>query len=157
MGGIDERVIRALVEQKWVDYRPVLPSASLRFLGRDAFLDVARHDERVVDEVACGLLADLDADFHEPVLADVDAELVTVCPPIMREVVDPEPPRIQRAFVEGSFLRRMFRLLVDGDGWEAEAAVRDVMRRHYPFHLATVEAVESGGPGLGAGGEAGQV
>ena len=157
MGGIDEQVIRALVEQKWVDYRPVLPSASLRFLPKDAFLEVARHDERVVDEVACGLLADLEVDFHEPVLADATSELVTVCPPIMREVVDPEPPRIQRAFVEGAFLRRMFRLLVDGDGWEAEAQVREVMARHYPFHLAAVEAVEAAGPGLGAGGDAGQV
>lgn len=151
-------MIRALVEQKWVDYRPVLPSASVRFLGREAFLEVASHDQRVVDELACGLLSDLEADFREPVLADAAAEMVAVCPPIMREVVDPEPPRIQRAYVEGAFLRRLFCLLVDGDGWEAEAQVRDVMARHYPFHLAAVEAVETGrGPGLGAGGEPRQV
>jgi len=158
MGGINEQVIRALVEQKWVDYRPVLPSASVQFLGRDAYFDVARRDPRVVDELACGLLADLEADFHEPVLADTSAEMVAVCPPIMQEVVDPEPPRIQRAFVEGAFLRRLFCLLVDGDGWEAEAQVREVMARHYPFHLAAVEAVEAGrGPGPGPDGGSSQV
>ena len=150
-----ETTVRALVMAKWADYRPMLPAATLLFLGREAFLEVARHDQRVVDEVACGLLGDLEADFHEPVLADVAAELVTVCPPIMREVVDPEPPRIQRAFVEGSFLRRLFRLLVDGDGWEAEAQVRAVMARHYPFHLAAVEAVEAVRPGPAPGDVAG--
>ena len=41
-------------------------------------------------------------------------------------------------------MRRLFRLLVDGRGWEADANVRDVMARHYPFHLAAVEAVEGG-------------
>ena len=59
-----------------------------------------------------------------------------------------EPPRIQRAYIEGSFMRRLFRLLVDGRGWEADANVRDVMARHFPFHLAAVEAVE-GGPVAG--------
>jgi hypothetical protein len=60
----------------------------------------------------------------------------------MSEVVDGEPPRIQRAYVEGAFLRRLFRLLVDGFGWEADANVRDVMARHYPFHLVAVETLE---------------
>ena len=82
-------------------------------------------------------------------LTDVVAQVVTVCPPIMREVVEGEPPRIQRAYVEGAFLRRLFRLLVDGQGWEADANVRDVMARHYPFHLVAVRRVERGG-GRGA-------
>ena len=150
--------MRALVLAKWADYRPVLPSATVQFLPREEFLEVAAHDQRVVDELACGLLADLESDFHEPVLADRVGAMVAVCPPIMREVVDPEPPRIQRAFVEGAFLRRLFSLLVEGEGWEAEAQVREVMARHYAFHLAAVEAVEAGrgsGPGFGTG--AGQV
>ena len=121
----------------------------MRFLDREPYLGAARADPRIADEVACGLIDDFDAEFREPVLADPAAELVVVCPPIMREVVDPEPARIQRAYVEGAFLRRLFRLLVDGEGWEADAQVRDVMARHYPFHLATVEAVEAG-PGLAA-------
>ena len=129
---------------KWGDYKPVLPAATLQFLDREPYLDAARSDARIRDELVLGLFADFEAEFREPVLTDVDQELVTVCPPLMREIVQPEPPRIQRAYVEGAFMRRMFRLLVEGEGWEADAQVRDVMARHFPFHLVAVEAVESG-------------
>jgi hypothetical protein len=122
----------------------VLPTARLRFLAREPYLDAARTDERIRDELAMGWFEDFEAEFREPVLADVTTETVTVCPPIMREWVDPEPPRIQRAYIEGALLRRMFRLLVDDQGWGIDAQVRDVMARHYSFHLAAVEAVESG-------------
>ena len=138
-----EHRIQAVVLGKWADYRPVLPEATVRFVDRDAYLDLARHDAGVLAELAAGWFDDFDTEFREPVLSDVDDQLVTVCPPLMREIIEPEPPRIQRAFVEGSFLRRLFRLLVDGRGWEADAQVRDVMARHYPFHLAAVEAVEA--------------
>ena len=131
---------------KWSDYRPVLRSATLQFLAREPYLDVARGDPRVRDELVMGVFEDFEHEFREPVLADVDREVVTVCPPILREIVEPEPPRIQRAFVEGALMRRMFRLLVDGEGWEADAQVRDVMARHYPFHLAAVEAEETHAP-----------
>jgi hypothetical protein len=143
---IEEPRIRTLVQHKWHDYRPVLPHATLHFLPRDPFLDVARRDPRVADEVACGLFDDFEAEFREPVLADAMTEVVLVCPPLMRELVEREPPRIQRAYVEGAFLRRLFRLLVEGEGWEADAQVRDVMARHYSFHLAAVEAVEADRP-----------
>lgn len=142
-GAIEERRICSLVLHKWGDYQPVLPAATLRFLERDAYLDAARADARIRDELVMGVFEDFEAEFRDPVLTDVDQELVTVCPPIMRSIVECEPPRIQRAFVEGAFMRRMFRLLVEGEGWEADAQVRDVMARHYPFHLAAVEAVES--------------
>ena len=140
---IEETRIRTLVQHKWAEYRPVLPHATLRFLEREAYLDAARADARVRDELVMGWFDDFEAEFREPVLADIITEVVTVCAPIMREVVEPEPPRIQRAYVEGAFLRRMFRLLVDGDGWEIDAQVRDVMARHYSFHLAAVEAVDA--------------
>jgi hypothetical protein len=139
-----EERVRTLVLHKWADYKPVLPRANLRFLEREPYLDVARADERVRDELVVGLFDDFEAEFREPVLADAVHELVTVCPPMMREIVECEPPRIQRAYVEGAFLRRLFRLLVEGERWEADAQVRDVMARHYPFHLAAVEAVEAG-------------
>ncbi|MEX0665865.1 MAG: hypothetical protein WD598_14005 [Acidimicrobiia bacterium] len=122
----------------------MLPAASLRFLERDAYLDAARADARVRDEMVMGWFSDFEQEFRDPVLTDVDQELVTVCPPMMRDIVEAEPPRIQRAYVEGAFMRRMFRLLVEGEGWEADAQVRDVMARHYSFHLAAVEAVEAG-------------
>ncbi len=128
---------------KWAAYEPALPSVRLRFLAREPYLELARHDRRVREELAVGWFSDFDAEFHDPVLADPDTTLVAVCPSIMREVVAPEPPRIQRAVVEGAFLRRLFRLLVDGDGWEADAQVRAVMARHFSFQLVALEAVES--------------
>jgi hypothetical protein len=141
---MQEPSIKAVVLHKWGDYKPVLPSATLQFLDREPYLDAARADARVRDELVMGVFADFESEFREPVLTDVSRELVTVCPPMMRAIVDPEPPRIQRAYIEGAFMRRMFRLLVEGEGWEADAQVRDVMSRHYPFHLAAVEAVEAG-------------
>lgn len=138
----EQRICR-LVLHKWSDYKPVLPLATLRFLERDEYLDAARADQIVRDELLLGWFEDFENEFREPVLTDVAQELVTVCPPIMREIVSGEVPRIQRAYVEGAFMRRMFRLLVEGEGWEADAQVRDVMARHYPFHLAAVEAVEA--------------
>jgi hypothetical protein len=140
---MEERRIRSIVLHKWAAYEPSLPGVQVRFLDREPYLEAARGDQRVRQELAVGWFGDFEDEFRDPVLADPEAELVTVCPPIMREVVAPEPPRIQRAFVEGAFLRRLFRLLVDGEGWEADAQVRAVMARHFPFQLVAVEAVES--------------
>jgi hypothetical protein len=143
---VDERRIRSLVLAKWADYSAAMPDTQVRFLDRDQYLDAARADARVRDELAAGWLADL-ADLRDPVLAEVQAGRVTVCPPLMAEIVEPEPPKIQRAYVGGAFLRRLFRLLVEGEGWEAEAQVRRVMARHFPFELVAVEAVDGAGPG----------
>jgi hypothetical protein len=141
---VHEHAVRTWVLGKWADYRPVLPDAQVQFLPRDDYLDVAREDPIVGIELACGWFDDFAREFREPVLADAMRQIVTVCPPIMVERVEGEPPRIQRAYVEGSFLRRLFRFLVEGEGWEADAQVRDVMARHYPFHLVAVEAVDAG-------------
>jgi hypothetical protein len=141
---VSEGAVRTVVLGKWADYRPVLPDASVRFLPRDEYLDAARDDPIVGIELAAGWFDDFAAEFRDPVLADAVCRVVTVCPPLMAEIVEPEPPRIRRAYVEGAFLRRLFRFLVEGEGWEIDANVRDVMARHYPFHLAAVEAVEGG-------------
>ena len=140
---MEERRIRSIVLHKWSAYEPSLPSVHVRFLDREPYLEAARADQRVRQEMAVGWFGDFEDEFRDPVLADPVQELVTVCPPIMRDVVAPEPPRIQRAFVEGAFMRRLFRLLVDGEGWEADAQVRAVMARHFPFQLVAVEAVEN--------------
>ena len=139
---MDEREVRSIVLHKWADYEPSTPGVRVRFLDREPYLEAACQDQWVRQELAVGWFGDFEDEFRDPVLADPVEELVTVCPPIMRDVVAPEPPRIQRAFVEGAFLRRLFRLLVDGEGWEADAQVRAVMARHFPFHLVALEAVE---------------
>jgi hypothetical protein len=142
-GGMRVDRIRSVVLAKWADYAPAMPATHVRFLSLEPYLDEARRDERVRADVQAGWFDDFDAEFRDPVLADPVAELVTVCPPMMHDIIEPEPPRIQRAYVEGAFMRRLFRLLVDGIGWEADAQVRGVMARHFPFQLVAVEAVES--------------
>ena len=59
----------------------------MRFLPRDAYLDAAREDPTVGTELAVGWFEDFTSEFREPVLADAERQLVTVCPPIMTEVV----------------------------------------------------------------------
>jgi hypothetical protein len=142
---IHERTVRYFVLDKWADYKPVLPRASVRFMQPPEYLDAAREDPNIGMELDAGWFSDFEAEFRDPVLADVVRQVVTVCPKLMVELVGPEPPRIQRAYVEGAFLRRLFRFLVDGIGWEADATVREVMARHYPFHLVAVETVEGVG------------
>src|SRR4051794_41809359 len=109
---LSERAVRTVVLGKWADYRPVLPEASVRFLPRDAYLDVARVDPTVVAELAAGWFADFAAEFRDPVLADADPQGITVCPPLMAQIVGPEPPRIPRAYGEGGFMRRPLRFLL---------------------------------------------
>src|SRR5438132_2374347 len=128
------------------DYRPVLPDVQLRLLRTEAYLVAARDDPGVQEHLALGWYDDFEAEFHEPVLANVDRPAVIACPPMFSVLVGDEPPRIQRAYVEGSFLRRLFRFLVPGVGWEADEQVRDVMARHFPFQLVAVESVEGHGP-----------
>lgn len=136
------RQVAAVIEHKMGDYRPVLPDVQLRLLRTEAFLAAARDDPGVQEHLALGWYADFDTEFREPVLADVERRSVTACPPMFSRLVDDEPLRIQTAYIEGSFLRRLFRFLVAGVGWEADEQIRAIMARHFPFHLVTVESVE---------------
>ena len=143
---MNPREVASCLEHKMRDYRPVLPDVQLRLLRTQAFLDAARDDLDVQQHVALGWYDDFEAEFREPVLADLEHRMMTACPPMFVRLVDHEPPRIQRAYVEGSFMRRLFRFLVAGVGWEADEQVRDVMARHFPFQLVAVESVEGHGP-----------
>ena len=135
--------VAACLEHKMAEYRPVLPdSVHLRLLRTGDYLAEARVDPSVREHLDLGWYEDFDAEFREPVLADVERQVVVACPPMFSRLVDEEPPRIQRAFVEGSLLRRMFRFLVAGAGWEADEQIRSIMARHFPFQLVTVESVE---------------
>jgi hypothetical protein len=136
------RQVAMCLEHKMGVYRPVLPDVRLRLLRTEAYLAAARDDRVVQQHLDLGWWDDFDVEFAEPVLADVDQGTVTACPPMYVRLVGSEPVRIQRAYIEGSFMRRMFRFLVAGVGWEADEQVRDVMARHFPFHLVTVESIE---------------
>jgi hypothetical protein len=139
---VNARDVARCLEHKMGDYRPVLPDVHLRLLRTEPYLAAARDDADVRDHVALGWYGDFDAEFREPVLADVEQRTVTACPPLYARLVEPEPARIQQAYVEGAFLRRLFRFLVAGVGWEADEQIRDIMARHFPFHLVAVESVE---------------
>ena len=69
---MEERRICSVVLAKWADYRPALPSVHLRFLAREPYLESARHDRRVREELAVGWFEDFEAEFRDPVLADPD-------------------------------------------------------------------------------------
>ena len=71
-----EQTIQAVVMGKWADYRPVLPAATVRFLDRERYLDVARHDASVIAELVAGWFDDFDTEFREPVLTDIDDQVV---------------------------------------------------------------------------------
>ena len=141
-GGMHPRQVAAVIEHKMGDYRPVLPDVQLRLLRTDAYLVEARDDATVREHVALGWYSDFETEFRDAVLTDLERRNVTVCPPMLSRLVDDEPLRIQRAYVEGTFLRRLFRFLVAGVGWEADEQIRDIMARHFPFHLVAVESVE---------------
>jgi hypothetical protein len=136
------REVAACLHHKMGDYRPVLPDVQLRLLRTEPYLEAAHEHVEVQEHLALGWYRDFEAEFHEAVLTDVEHRAVTACPPMLSRLVDDEPPRIQRAYVEGVFLRRLFRFLVAGVGWEAEEQIREIMARHFPFHLVTVESVE---------------
>ena len=139
---MDTREIAGCLRHKMAEYRPVLPDVELHLLRTEPFLEAALDHADVKEHLALGWYDDFEAEFREPVLADVEHRMMTACPPMFVRLVDREPPRIQRAYVEGSFMRRLFRFLVAGVGWEADEQVRDVMARHFPFQLVAVESVE---------------
>jgi hypothetical protein len=76
----------------------------------------------------------------------VDDREVFTCPTLALRVLADEPPEIHRAFVEGAFLRKLFRFFVPaafegGQPWEAVEQVRDIMQRHFAFQLVACETV----------------
>ena len=116
-----------------------------RLLRTESYLVAAREDPTVQEHLVLGWYDDFESEFREAVLADVERNTVTACPPLFSRLVDDEPPRIQTAYVEGSFLRRLFRFLVPAVGWEADELIREIMARHFPFHLVAVETLEGHG------------
>jgi hypothetical protein len=71
---------------------------------------------------------------------------VFTCPPLALRVLADEPPEIHRAFVEGVFIRKLFRFFVPaafegGEHWEVTEQVRDIMQRHFAFQLVACETV----------------
>ncbi len=58
------------------------------------------------------------------------------------EILVNEVPKIQRLFIEGAFLSRLFLFIVPGQGWEREEEIRHIMQKHFPLLLAALESIK---------------
>jgi hypothetical protein len=96
--------------------------------------------------VDTGFVTDLAAELKDPVLIRLENNEVFTCPSLALHVLTDEPPEIHRPFVEGAFLRKLFRLFVPaafegGQSWEITHQVREIMQKHFAFQLIACETL----------------
>jgi hypothetical protein len=96
--------------------------------------------------IETGFIRDLDTELRDPVLVRMEDREMFTCPPLALKVLANEPPEIHRAYVEGAFLRKLFRFFVPaayegGEPWEVVQQVREIMQRHFAFQLVACESV----------------
>jgi hypothetical protein len=112
----------------------------------DIFCDAASDDPDVRLAIETGFMAKIEDDLRDPVLVRLEDREVFTCPVLALRVLADEPAEIHRAFVEGAFLRKLFRFFVPaafegGEPWEVTDQVRDIMQRHFAFQLVACETV----------------
>ena len=128
------------------DFRHKAPRLAVYHVDPGVFFDAASDDSDVRLAVETGFMTAIDDELRDPVLVRMeDGELFT-CPALALKVLADEPPEIHRAFVEGAFLRKLFRFFVPaayegGEPWEVVGQVRDIMQRHFAFQLIACESV----------------
>jgi hypothetical protein len=138
-----ERDVAAICERKMADFQHKARHLALVHLDPEPYLEAASSDPDIRLELETGFLS---ADeLKDPVLLHAGKELFT-CPTLALRVLADEPAEIHRAFVEGAFLRKLFRLFVPaahegGETWEVTHQVREIMQRHFAFQLVACEAV----------------
>ncbi len=118
----------------------------LHHLSFETFLDAASADPDVALAVQTGFVTSMESDYRDPVIARLHEAEVFTCPQLAFRVLLDEPPEIHRAFVEGAFLRKLFRFFVPaafdgGESWEIAHQVREIMQRHFAFQLVACESV----------------
>lgn len=128
------------------DFASKVRRLSLAHLGCEAYFDAASDDPDIRLALQTGFIADISEDLRDPVLTRLDDRAVLTCPRLAVRVLADEPPEIHRAFVEGAFLRKLFRFFVPatyegGESWEATEQVRTIMQRHFAFQLVACETV----------------
>lgn len=139
---MNETDIQQLILKKMEDFRPALPEVSIRFFSRNSYLNWAKTVPLVQEEINMGWYENFTDEFKDPVLVTFDNKLIGTCPPLFIEILTNEKPKIQRLFVEGAFLSRLFLFLVPGHGWEQEEQIRQVMQKHFPLLLAALESIK---------------
>lgn len=138
--------VRAVIERKVRDFAHVARSVRIRYLPIEPFLEAVRDDPDVRLALETGYIGSLEDDHRDPVVVFPDDRLLLTCPPLAAEVLADEPPEIHRAFVEGTFFRKLFRFFVPahhegGARWEETEQVREIMQRHFAFQLIVTEQV----------------
>jgi hypothetical protein len=139
---MNELEIQQLILKKMDDFRPAAPQVSVRFFSRSKYFRWAQTVPLIQDEIRMGWYENFTSEFRDPVLATLDDKLIGTCPKLFTEILLNETPKIQRLFIEGAFLSRLFLFLVPGQGWEREEEIRHIMQKHFPLLLAALESIK---------------
>jgi hypothetical protein len=138
--------VEAIFERKMADFRHKARQLVLHHVDPAVYYDAASDDPDVRLALDTGFIERLEDDFRDPVLLRMEDQELFTCPTLALRVLTDEPPEIHRAFVEGAFLRKLFRLFVPatfegGDHWEIAQQVREIMQRHFAFQLVACETI----------------
>ncbi len=143
---LGERDVAAIFDRKMADFHHKARWLVLQHLPLGTFCDAASDDPDIRLAIDTGFINSLQDDLRDPVLVRFDDREVFTCPKLALKVLADEPPEIHRAFVEGAFMRKLFRFFVPaafegGQPWEVTDQVRDIMQRHFAFQLVACESV----------------
>jgi hypothetical protein len=143
---LGERDFQAIWDRKMADFHHKARALVLRHVDPNVFFDAASDDPDVRLAVETGFIGSIADELRDPVLVRLEDREVFTCPPLALRVLQDEPAEIHRAFVEGAFLRKLFRFFVPatfegGEPWEVVGQVREIMQRHFAFQLIACEAV----------------
>ncbi len=138
--------VEAIFDRKMADFHHKATRLALRHLGMETFFDAASEDPDVRFAVDTGLWTNVADQLRDPVLVRMEDGMVFTSPELAMCVLADEPPEIHRAFVEGAFMRKLFRFFVPaafegGEPWEVVEQVREIMQRHFAFQLIACETV----------------
>jgi hypothetical protein len=134
--------VEAIFDKKLADFHHKARQLVLHHVDLEVFSDAASDDPDIRLELDTGLI---DA-VRDPVIVRLEDHELFTCPVLALNVLSDEPPEIHRAFVEGAFLRKLFRFFVPatyegGESWEVTQQVRDIMQKHFAFQLVACETV----------------
>ena len=143
---LHRRDVEAIFDRKMADFRHKARRIVLHHMDVDSFVDAAAADAEIGLAVATGFIEDLASELRDPVVVRLHDYEVFTGPPLALRVLADEPPEIHRAFVEGAFLRKLFRFFVPatfegGEDWEIVSQVREIMQKHFAFQLVACERV----------------
>ena len=138
--------VEAIFDRKMADFHHKARRLVLHHVNLDVYCDAASDDPDVQLAVQTGFIGSLSEDLRDPVLVRLEDNELFTCPRLALRVLADEPAEIHRAFVEGAFLRKLFRFFVPatfegGESWEVTEQVRGIMQKHFAFQLVACETV----------------